>query len=99
MAANSMPTLSLERVKAGVITGVISLSDPPFGTDSEEALVQGGAPGWQLSKRPGYGPQTLMQLSPALDRVGPHVGAALSLRLPELAQHAPSPDSRREGPR
>ena len=94
MAANLMPTLGQERVKAGVI----SLLDPPFGTDLEETLDQERTPVWQLSKRRGYDPQTLMQLSRVLDRVEPHGGAALSLHLPGLAQYAPSPD-RREGPR
>ena len=98
MAANSMPTPGLERVKAGMIAGVISFLDLPFGTDLEEVLNQEGTPVWQLSKRPGYDPQTLMQLSRVLDRVEPHVGAALSLHLQGLAQHAPSPDER-EGPR
>ncbi len=94
MAANSMPTPGRERVEAGVI----GLLDLPFGTDSEETLDQEGTPVWQLSKRPGYDPQALMQPSRVLDRVEPHVGAAHSLHLQGLAQHAPSPDER-EGPR
>ena len=85
-----MPNLGRERAKAGVI----SLLDPPFGTDLEETLDQEGTPVWQLRKRRKFGPQTFMQLSRVLDRVEPHVGAALSLHLQGLAQHAPSPDER-----
>jgi hypothetical protein len=90
MAADLMPTPGLERVKAGVI----SLLDPPFGTDLEETLDQEGTPAWQLRKRREFDSSTFMQPSRVLDRVESHVGAALSLHLQGLAQHAPSPDKR-----
>ncbi len=90
MAANLIPTLGRERFKAGVI----SLLDPPFGTDLEETHDQEGAPVWQLSKRRGFDPQTFVRLICVRDRVGPYGGSTLSLHLQGLAQRAPSLDKR-----
>ena len=91
MAANPMPTPGRERVEAGVI----SLLDPPFGTDSEGTLDQEGTPVWQLRKRREFDSTTFMRPSRVLDRVEPHVGAALSLHQQALEQRAPSPDKRK----
>ena len=88
MAANLTPTLGRERFKAGVI----SILDPPFGTDLEETLDQGGTPVWQPSKRRGFDPQTFVRLVSVRDRVGPYGGSTPSLHLQGLAQSAPSLD-------
>jgi hypothetical protein len=88
MAANSMPTLGQGRVEAGVI----SLLDPPFGTDLEETLGQEGTPVWQLSKRRGFDPQKFVRLVRVRDRVGPYGGSTLLLHLQGLAQRAASLD-------
>ncbi len=86
MATNLMPTLGRERFK----TGVISILDPPFGTDSEEIPDQGGTPVWQLSKRRRFDPQTFVRPIRVRARVGPYGGSTLSLHLQGLAQRAPS---------
>ncbi len=92
MAANLMPTLGRERFKAWVI----SILDPPFGTDSEEILDQERIPVWQLSKRRGFDPQTFVRPIRVRDRVGPYGGSTLSLHLQGLAQRAPSLDKHEE---
>lgn len=88
MVANSMRTLDRERFEAGVI----GLVDPPFGTDLAEPFTRDGIPAWHPGKRRGFGPQTFVRLARALDRVGPHVGSALSLHPQGLARRAPSLD-------
>ena len=88
MAAHLMPTLGRGRFRAGVI----SLLDPPFGTDLEETLDQGGTSVWQLSKCRGFDPQTFVRLVRVRDRGGPYGGSTLSLHLQGLAQRAPSLD-------
>ena len=82
MAAKLMRTLDRERFEAGVI----SLLDPPFGTDLEETLAQDGIPVWHPGKRRGFDPRTFVRLTRVLDRFGPHVGSALSPHLQGLAQ-------------
>jgi hypothetical protein len=86
--ANSVRILDREWFEAGVIS---LLLDPPFGTDLEETLAQDGIPVWHLGKRRGFDPRTFVRFARLLDRVGPHVGSALSPHLQGLAQRAPSP--------
>jgi hypothetical protein len=88
MAANLMRTLDRGRLEAGVI----SLLDPPFDTDLEETLAQDEICVWPLGKRRGFDPRTFVRLARVLDRVGLHVGSALSLRPQGLAQRAPALD-------
>jgi hypothetical protein len=92
MAANLMRTLDRERFEAGVI----GLLGPPFGTDLEETLAQDGIPVWHLGERRGFDPRTFVRLARVLDRVGHHVGSALSLHPQGLAQRAPSLDEHEE---
>jgi hypothetical protein len=89
MVANLTRILDREWFEAGVIS---LLLDPPFGTDLEETLAQDGIHVWHLGKRRGFDPRTFVRLARGLDRVGPHVGSALSLRMQGFAQRAPSPD-------
>jgi hypothetical protein len=88
MAANVVRTLDRERCEAGVI----SLLNPPFGTDPEETIAQDEIPVWHLGKRRSFDPRTFARLARALDRFGPHAGSAPSLDPQGLAQRAPSLD-------
>ncbi len=71
MVANLMRTQDRGRFEAGVI----SLLDPPFGTDLVETLVQDGIPVWHLGKRQSFDPQTFVRLARMLDYVKPHLGS------------------------
>ena len=69
MAFDLMRTLDRERFEAGVI----SLRDPPFGTNLEEILAQNGIPVWHLGKRRGFDPRTFVRLVRTLERIRPDV--------------------------
>jgi hypothetical protein len=88
IAANLMRTLN--RVRFGA--GLISLLDPPVGTDLTEILAQEGILVWHLGKRQGFDPRIFVRLARFLDRVGCPTGSALSLHPRGLAQRAPALD-------
>ncbi len=89
MAANLMRTPDRERFEAGVISLV---DPPPFGKDLVETPARDGIAVWHPGKRRGFDPRTFVRLARVLERVGPHVGSALSLHPQGLAQRAPSLD-------
>jgi glycosyltransferase involved in cell wall biosynthesis len=69
MAFYMVRSLDRERFEAGVI----SLLNPPFGTNLEETLVQDGIPVWHLGKRRGFDPRVFVRFARTLDRFKPHV--------------------------